>query len=143
LQDDKLFRTEVSSTDEYADLPAAVEFSIDLSTAREILLLSAVVKTHGLYKVEKFDYRAQYLSCSDEEALDRTDSVEDDRFVRTEADTLNVSDTHFWFAAYLKHTDIEISSEQLPIGDLVSHFNLVPGAENPGLDATSSPRHGD
>ena len=67
MQDDKLFRTEVSSSDEFADLPADVEFSIDLATAREIVRLSAVVKEHGLYKVEKFDYRAQYLSHDDEE----------------------------------------------------------------------------
>ena len=131
MHDDKLFRTEVSSSDEFADLPAVVEFSIDLSTARKILRLAAVVKEHGLYKVEKFDYRAQYLSHDDEEGSDQTDSSSDDRFVSTEADTLNVSDSHFWFAAFLKHTDVEITSEQLPIGELVSHFNLAPGEESP------------
>ncbi|WP_423458867.1 hypothetical protein [Ottowia sp. VDI28] len=138
MQDDKLFRTEVSSSDEYAVLPAVAEFSIDVSTAREILRLSAVVKAHGLYKVEKFDYRAQYLSHDDEEDSDQTDSDDDDdRFVRTEADTLNVSDRHFWFAAYLKHTDIEISSQQLPIGDLISHFNLAPDQESRDPSSTS------
>jgi len=140
MQDDKLFRTEVSSSDEYAVLPAVAEFSIDLSTAREILHLSAVVKAHGLYKVEKFDYRAQYLSHDDEEDSDQTDS-DDDRFVRTEADTLNVSDSHFWFAAYLKHTDIEISSQQLLVGDLISHFNLAPDQESQDPSATSPGCH--
>lgn len=141
MQDDKLFRTEVSSSDEYAVLPAVAEFSIDASTAREILRLSAVVKAHGLYKVEKFDYRAQYLSHDDEEDSDQTDSDDNDRFVRTEADTLNVSDSHFWLAAYLKHTDIEISSQQLPIGDLISHFNLAPDQEIQDPSATSPGCH--
>jgi hypothetical protein len=41
---------------------------------------------------------------------------------RTEANVLNVSDKEFWFSAYIKHTDIEILSEQQRIDDLVQRF---------------------
>ena len=37
---------------------------------------------------------------------------------RTEADVLNVSDTEFWFSAYIRHTDIEVVSEQQRIDEL-------------------------
>lgn len=138
MQDDKLFRTEVSSSNEDGGIPAVAEFSIDVSTAREIVSLAALVKAHGLYKVEKFDYRVRYLSHDVEEAADQADAGPDENEVRTEADTLNVSDDCFWFAAYLKHSDIEIRSEERRIDELIAHFNLVPGAQGTGPDATTA-----
>jgi hypothetical protein len=38
-----------------------VEFIIEEATAAEIIRLAAIVNTNGLYKVERFDYRARYL----------------------------------------------------------------------------------
>ena len=135
MQDDKLFRTEVSSSDEYAVLPAVAEFSIDVSTAREILRLSAVVKAHGLYKVEKFDYRASYFRRDPEkgpsEGPDAAEVDDGDNDVRTDADCLNVSETEFWFSAYLKHTDVEILSERKRISELVEFFGIVAETGNP------------
>lgn len=96
------------------------------------------MKAHDLHKVENFDWRARYFSHEVEESLDRSDTRNDDDTVRTEADTLNVSDTSFCFSAYLKHTDIEIRSEWVLIDDLVEHFNLVPDAEGTGPKVVSS-----
>lgn len=139
MQNEQLFRTEVFSTSDYDEIPAVVEFSIDITTAREILRLAALVKMHNLYKVEKFDWRARYLPHEVEGSPDRSDTCnDDDDTVRTEADRLNVSDTSFCFSAYLKHTDIEIRSEWLRIDDLVEHFNLMPDAEGAGSEAISS-----
>ena len=138
MQYKKLFRTEVFSNNDYGDTPAVVEFSIDVMTAREILRLAALAKAHDLHKVEKFDGRARYFPHEGEGVLDRSDTCNDDGTVRTEADTLNVSDTSFCFSAYLKHTDVEIRSEWLLIDDLVEHFNLAPDAESTIPEAVSS-----
>jgi hypothetical protein len=115
----KTFRTEVRyGNDNYNDVPSVVEFCIDEATAAEIIRLAAIVKSNDLYKVEKFDYRGRYLKCDPEEG------PEEENEFRTEADVLNVSDEEFWFSAYIKHTDIEILSEQQSIDDLVQHFGF-------------------
>ena len=36
-----------------------------------------------------------------------------------------MSDTEFWFSAYIKHTDIQVLSEQQRIDELVRHFELA------------------
>ena len=131
MQNEKIFRTEVTSTSDYGEIPAVVEFAIEVATAREIIRLAALVKAHGLNKVEKFDWRAQYFPHETEGTLDERN---DDDTVRTETELLNISDTHFWFSAYLKHTSIEIQSEWQCIGDLVAHFNLAPDAESSGSE---------
>jgi hypothetical protein len=119
----KTFRTEVRHGNEnYNDVPSVVEFSIDEATAAQIILLAAIVKSNDLYKVEKFDYRARYLNHDpDQDPEDATLAGEENEF-RTEADVLNVSEEEFWFSAYIKHTDIEILSEQQRIDGLVQHF---------------------
>jgi len=51
---------EVRSDSDYADIPTLAKFSIDAATARKSSP-RGLVKAHGLYKVEKFDYRVTYL----------------------------------------------------------------------------------
>lgn len=133
---DKPFRTEVRSDDEYADIPAIVEFTIDVATAREIIRLSQFVKANGLYKVEKFDWRARYFKRSLDDSSDDSENHDDDNDVRTEADIINISDNEFWFSAYLKHTNVEILSEHQGIKDLAVHFNIDP--DTSGNDPTVS-----
>src|SRR5882672_11284139 len=120
----KTFRTEVRCGDDYNDIPSAVEFSIDEATAADIIRLAGIVTVNGLYKVEKFDYRAKYLKYDPEQDPEEAKLAGEENEFRTEADVLNVSDTEFWFSAYIKHTDIEILSEQQRIDDLVQHFSF-------------------
>ena len=119
------FRTEARcGNDHYNDVPTVVEFIIEEATAAEIIRLAAIVNTNGLYKVERFDYRARYLKFDPKENPEDAELAGEDNEFRTEADVLNVSDTEFWFSAYIKHTDIEVLSEQLRIDDLVPSFDL-------------------
>ena len=119
----KSFRTEVRCGNEnYNDIPSVVKFSIDEAAAAEIIRLASIVTANGLYKIEKFDYRARYLKYDPEQDPEDARLAGEENEFRTEADVLNVSDTEFWFSAYIKHTDIEVLSEQQGIDDLAKHF---------------------
>ena len=123
MENSKTFRTEVRcDNDNYSDIPAVVAFSIDRAGAAEIVHLAGIVKAKGLYKIEKFDYRAQYLKYDPEQDPEEARLAGEENEFRTEADVLNVSETEFWFSCYIKHTDIEIRSEQHIIDDLAKHF---------------------
>jgi hypothetical protein len=128
MDNSKTFRTTVRyGNDNYNDVPTVVEFSIEETTAAEIIRLAAIVKSNDLHKVVKFDYRARYFKYDPEEDPEDAKIAGEENEFRTEVDALNVSDKEFWFSAYIKHTDIEILSEQQRIDDLVQHF----GCERP------------
>jgi hypothetical protein len=125
MDNSKTFRTEVRcGNDNYNDIPTVVAFSINEADAAEIIRLAGIVRANGLYKIEKFDYRAQYLKYDPEEDPEEAKLAGEENEFRTEADVLNVGDEEFWFSAYIKHTDIEILSEQQGINDLVQHFGF-------------------
>lgn len=115
--DNKKYRTECRTDSDYDDIPVAVEFEINQDAAEEIVRLSKLVATNGLFKVEKFDYSASYYN--GDENGDASDET-----ARTDSDCLNVSETEFWFSAYLKHTDVEVLSERQRIQELASYFGL-------------------
>lgn len=121
---EKTYRTGIRRSADIGELPDCVAFRIDEDSAREILKLSALVKEHGLYKVEKFDFRACYTR-TQPVASEQVGSVPMQHIVSTEADCLNVSDSEFWFSAYLKHTDIQINSEAQSIADLQACVGLT------------------
>lgn len=121
MDNSKTFRTEVCC-DNDNDIPTVVEFTIDEATAAEIIRLAAIVKTNDLYKVERFDCRAKYLKYDPERDPEDAKLAGEENEFRTEVDVLNVGDREFWFSAYIKHTDIEILSEQQRIDDLIQHF---------------------
>ena len=104
--------------------PSATMFSIDAGTARRIVMLSELVKANDLHKVEGFDYRASFLQF--DPATDPEDAAEagEANTLRTECDVLVVTREDFYFSAYIKHTDIEISCEGVPINLLKEHFGL-------------------
>jgi hypothetical protein len=124
--DDTTFRTDVRcENDDYNDVPAVVEFTIDVATAAEILHLARMVKAHNLYKVQKFDCRARYLKYDPQEDPQNAKLADDENDFRTEVDVLNVTDEEFWFSAYIKHTDIKTSSEPQRVDDLAQRFAIV------------------
>ena len=112
---EKQYRTEVRTDSDYDEIPGAVEFVIDEATAREIVRLAVLIKANGLYKIEKFDYRAAWIDSPDSEHPEN---------IRVDAGALNVSETEFWFSTYIKHTDVQILSERQRIGDLMDFFGL-------------------
>ena len=121
----KTYRVEVGSDNDYHDIPALVEFAIDELMAKEIIRLAALVKEYDLYKVEKFAGRANFLRYDPDNDPESALALGEDNDVRTEIDVLNVSNTEFWFSAYLKHADVEIWSERQRIDELAQHFGLL------------------
>ncbi len=101
-----VYESEVRSDQEF-DLPALATFTISHKDADEIRRLAKMVKSLDLYKVEKFDYRVKWHKTHRGGETERIDSA-----------TLNVSKTEFWFAAYIKHTDVEILTRRFPIEEL-------------------------
>ena len=118
----KNYRTEVRTDSDYDEIPSVAVFTIEEATAQRILKLSALVKDHGLYKVEEFDFRTAFLKSDAEDEIDEDDQAS------TEADCLNVSEREFWFSAIIKHTNVEIVTGRQSIAELESHFGLASAA---------------
>ena len=123
MDTEKSYRTEVRTDSDYDDIPTLAVFSIGEDPAKEIITLAALVKAHGLYKVEKFGYRTSFYNRDPEETPE--DGTEDEENeVRTDCDCLCVSDTEFWFSACIKHTNVEVVTERQNIAELASYFDL-------------------
>lgn len=133
---EKHYRTDVRSDSDYDELPQVVAFSIDEATAREIVRLSTLATANGLFKVQKFDYRASYYRS---EPLEMAGAKSEDTDVRTDAECLNVSATEFWFSAYLRHCDVDVRSERMPISELIEFFDISTGAES-SVDGQPAPQ---
>jgi hypothetical protein len=106
---EKRYETDVRSDSEYDELPTKARFVITEADAQEIIRLSEVVAANGLHKVEKFDYRTSWLEGDDSDAFTEA---------RSDADSLNVSENEFWFAGFLKHTNVEVLSDRKRISEL-------------------------
>jgi len=134
--ENKIYRTTVRTDSDCDDIPSLAVFSIEEDTAREIVALSKLVNEHGLYKVEKFDYRTTFYRHDPDQEPDQepddAEEADDDNVEITDCGTLCVSETQFWFSAYIKHTDIEVLTESQPIADLVTHFSI--GANTSAID---------
>ena len=115
VEREKRYETDVRSNSGCDELPTKAQFALSEVAALEILRLSSLCIRNGLYKVEKFDYRASWLEVDDSDAL-----LE----VRTDAGVLNVSVNDFWFSAYLKHTDVEVLTEPQSISELKEWFGI-------------------
>lgn len=124
MANSQTYRTEVRSSDEFADIPTVAEFTVDQATAQEIIRLAGIVKTNGLHKVEKFDCRACYFKYDPQQDPEDAKNAGEANEIRTEADRLNVSGTNFWFSGYMRHTAVEIETEQQRIDELAQHWGL-------------------
>jgi hypothetical protein len=102
-----LYESEVRTDSDYDEIPVIARFDVSKLDLDEIRKLATIVEENSLFKVEKFDYRTDWF-----DSEDNPDSA-----IRTEADTLNVSATEFWFAAYIKHTNVEILTQRFKITD--------------------------
>lgn len=120
----KEYRVPVSGGGDLDNSPRVAIFSIDEATAQEILTLSSLARAHNLHKVEKFDYRTRFLQFDPETDADDAEEAGLDNEVRTECDVLVVQKDEFSFAAYVKHTDVQVYCEKCSIEALLEHFGL-------------------
>ncbi|RJX80313.1 hypothetical protein [Pseudomonas sp. LS-2] len=118
----KSFRTDARGGGDLDNMPNIVTFAVDENLAREIASLAEFVASHGLHKVEKFDGRAQFLRHDPMIDPDQALVLGDENHVRTECGCLAVSGSEFWFTAFVKHTDEEVSSPRQSIKELILHF---------------------
>jgi len=120
----KEFRTPAGCTGEFTPNPEVAIFVIDGKTAAEIVSLAQMVRANDLYKLERFHYRVQYLMYDAQESADEAAKVGAESEVRTQADTLDVTDREFWFAGYIRHTDVVVKTENQSIAELAKHFGI-------------------
>lgn len=83
-------------------------FMLSETDAHEIFRLSALVAANGLHVVRKFDDRTSWME-GDADALTEA---------RSDADTLNVSESEFWFSANHKHNHSSLLTEHQSISEL-------------------------
>lgn len=107
----KHYETDLRTDNQFgnAPLPDVVRFSMSIADAEEIQRLSDFVSKNGLYKVEKFDSRASWLTGDPDDFIEAS----------TDANILNISKDAFWFSAYLKHSEVQILSDRQSIQELV------------------------
>lgn len=126
MNEPKIYTLDVHQSGECDVTARAVTFSIDEETAREIVKLSKLVQEHRLAHVVKYDYHADFLQYDPiryAELADRADKGGEENSIHTEANCLNVSETVFWFSAFIKHTDVELSSDMRSVSELIKWFN--------------------
>ena len=121
------YLTAVNSDHDIDGMPQCARFRISEALARKIVHLATVAISNGLYKVELFDCTADFL---DEEPDESDENGTDVTLSDTESETLNVSGNEFWFAGFLKHSDLEFNTEWQQIEDLALHFG-IPFDRNP------------
>lgn len=102
----------MTSSNEYADGPQQVCFKVTGRLAKDNVRLLTRMNENELLCIERFDYTPEW--------------IENRHHAWTECDTLAAYDTGVGFTAYLKHTDIQLKSEERSIRDLVAYFSLHP-----------------
>ena len=118
------FITSVNSDHEIDGMPSSARFVISEAFAREIIRLASLVSLNGLFKIEKFDRTANFHKDEPEDDEDSAVVEIDSDLVKTDSETLNVSATEFWFAAFLKHGDLEFNTDRQRIKDIALHFGI-------------------
>ena len=110
----KLIITVSDSSDflEVADY-AVVELSADLIA--RIRKLSEAVRSLDVYKISEFNYHCDFM-VADYDADPENGKVALKEFEgRMECNTLNVTDTGFYWSGLYKHTDVRWSTDTVPL----------------------------
>ena len=98
------------------DEPEGIRVVVTEELADLIRQLGKIVKDNQLYKVELFHGWPEWLKESPE-GHDDPDSISESD-CRLECVTLNVGDDGFWYEAAVKHTDIKLQSDRIPLANL-------------------------
>ena len=110
----KLIITVSDSSDflEVADY-AVVELSADLIA--RIRKLSEAVRSLDVYRISEFNYHCDFM-VADYDADPENGKVALKEFEgRVECNTLNVTDTGFYWSGLYKHTDVRWSTDTVPL----------------------------
>ena len=95
---------------------AVVELSADLIA--RIRKLSEAVRHLDVYKISEFDYHCDFM-VADYDADPENGKVALKEFEgRMECNTLNVTDTGFYWSGLYKHTDVRWSTDTVPLSAL-------------------------
>lgn len=114
---EKTFQCRVLTNQEFGPVPELVRFTLTRDSAREILALAALARDHRLSRVEREDQRAQFLMEPDENSSE-------EYLVRVDGKVLRVTEYDFSFAAYIRYTQITVSSEAISVDELAQIFQL-------------------
>ena len=85
----KVYRVEVSGGGDLDVSPQVAIFEVSEESAREIIRLAELVKANDLHKVERFDYRTEFLQFDPENSPEDAEEQGDENSVRTECDSLS------------------------------------------------------
>ena len=126
----------VPSGDEPHGTPGSARLTVDDAFLAELLRMSEIVKTHDLYRVERFDYRPEWLRDSVEHITPKRVSRSD---CSLDCVTLSVGKDCFWYEALIKHSDIVVKTEDVPF-DKIPGFKefLAARADDSGADPDGS-----
>ena len=81
--------------------------------------LSAVVRALGVYRISEFNYDCDFV-VADYETDPENGKVALQEFEgRMECNTLNVTDSNFFWSGYYKHTSVRWESESVPLSALL------------------------
>jgi len=95
---------------------AVVELSTDLIA--RIRKLSEAVRCLEVYKISEFNYHCDFM-VADYDADPENGKVTLKEFTgRMECNTLNVTDTGFYWSGLYKHTDVRWSTDTVPLSAL-------------------------
>ena len=95
---------------------AVVELSTDLIA--RIRKLSEAVRCLDVYKISEFNYHCDFM-VADYDAASENGKVALKEFMgRMECNTLNVTDTGFYWSGLYKHTDVRWSTDTVPLTTL-------------------------
>lgn len=123
-QTPKLYRANVHGGGDLDNAPSVAVFQVDEQLARDVVKFAKMVKENGLYKVERFDYRAEFLQFDPEADPIDAEEAGEENLVCTDCDCLVVTEGEFFFEAYVRHTSVYVSCEAQPISELAEHFGL-------------------
>lgn len=120
----KLYRAKVHGGGDLDVSPSVAVFQVEEPLARDIIKLASLVKANDVYKIERFDYRAEFLQFDPEAEPEDAVQAGEGNFVRTDCDCLVVTDSDFFFRAYVKHTDVGVECSGQSVSELAKHFGL-------------------
>jgi hypothetical protein len=110
----------VCCNDEYADnTPSHVAITLDYEDIIFIKKARKYVKDLDAFRMEKFWYGCSYKFRTED------DGPFQDWEGSLETETLCVSDTEIQVTAYLKHTNVEIFSETIPIKEVLENWRVI------------------
>jgi hypothetical protein len=105
----------VSDSSDYLEVAdyAVVELSTDLIA--RIRKLSEAVRCLDVYKISEFNYHCDFM-VADYDTDPENGKVSLKEFAgRMECNTLNVTDTGFYWSGLYKHTDVRWSTDTVPL----------------------------